>query len=148
MKVLIKIMAFVVCSIFFLNAFADSTPTEYDIIVISMKNGRVNEDGTVTYNDVTVRINTQERSLRVYCSEPGDKTCPATVTVLSTIVTGVSTNSHHLTAIDIIKGRIAEGYPNGNMVHNGMLYQWSNGVIHNDYTYEMEMIGIPYPIRP
>ena len=141
-------MAFVICSIFFLNAFADSTPTDYDIIVISMKNGRVNSDGTITYDYVSVRVRTEERSLRVYCHDPGEKTCAATVTVVSTVVTGVQTSSPHITAMDIIKGRIAAGYPRGSVVHNGTLYQWSNGVMHNNYTYEMEMTGIPYPIRP
>lgn len=125
-------------------AKAESNPNKFTNIVVVQKNGRQNDDGTTTYGETRRRLDAKTKTLHVYCYGPGDYKCPAEVTVFVTIITGVSYNESVIHAIDVIKSNITEGESEGRLVRDDILYQWSDGILHDNGTFEMNLLGRPF----
>lgn len=127
-----------------MGAKAEEKPQQFTNITIIQRNGRVNEDGSITYATTKRRVNLKDKSISIYCYDPGDLKCPAEVTILVTIVSGVSSDASLLRAIDIIKKKIETGESKGQLVHDDVLYQWEDGVLYKNGAFEMNLVGKPF----
>ncbi len=122
---------------------AEKEPQQFTNITIIQRNGRVNEDGSITYAVTKRKVDTKNKSITIHCYDPGDFKCPAEVTILVTVVSGVRSEASLLKAIDIIKMKIEKGETKGQLVYDNVLYQWEDGVLHKNGAFEISLVGEP-----
>ncbi|MEE0911985.1 MAG: hypothetical protein U0L67_05995 [Paludibacteraceae bacterium] len=137
-----KILA-IFCILIPMFAYAESEQGKYTEISIRLSNGKQNPDGTTTYKNIVTRVTGNK--LFISCSEPGDKVCPATVTTLVTIVAPVAdrdVEKEVVSAIDVIKKEIVNGKTNSRFSINKSIYEFNQGVLLDNGSFEFSMTGI------
>ena len=139
-KIFIVVVLFFYASVS-TDVYADKNPKqqEFTDITIIQKNGKVNDDGTITYAGTRRKVDSKKKSIIIHCFDPGNNRCPAEVTVLITVVTGVSSNDASIDAINVVKDRISKGEIKGKVLYSGVLYSWDNGVLYDNGVYEMDL---------
>lgn len=128
------------------EAKADSKPKNrtFEKVVIIQREGRANADGTVTYDRVKTDIKMREKALYIYCTDEGDQPCPVNISIFVTAQTGLNYSLGSAErAIQLVKTNISQNQDKGKLVHNGMLYQWQNGKVHENGAIEMELKAVP-----
>ncbi len=128
------------------EAKADSKPKNrtFEKVVIIQREGRANADGTVTYYEVDTKIKENGTALYIYCLGKGDQTCPVNISIFVTAQTGLNYSLGSAErAINLVKSNISQNQDKGKLVHNGMLYQWQNGKVHENGAIEMELKAVP-----
>ena len=147
MKNIIKLA---ILMIFFIGmeteAKEDSKPKNKYIknIVVKMRNGRENPDGTITYAKAISNYDYKTKTLTITCEEEGPKKCPVHLDIFMTIDTGeFYWGSAEQRAINLVKSNISQNQDKGKLVHNGMLYQWQNGKVRENGAIEMELKAVP-----
>ncbi len=141
-----KYLILLMCLCFGLVVYAEKNPKgqQFTNITIVQRNGRVNGDGTITYARVTRKIDTKTNSIKIYCIDPGDYTCPVQITIMITVMTGVDASDVVKDAIDIIKHKISKGESKGKLLYKDVLYSWEDGILHENGAFEMNMNSVPY----
>ncbi len=146
------IFAIMLCCVLFCNnTFAEKEP-QFTTINIRMRDGRPNGNNEpATYEHVFIKIDTKAKSLSVSCFSPGDKECPVKLTILMTVVTGISerdmgtqTNMSLTTALDYMKKQIALGQECGRFVQDNMLYSWQDGSLTDAGVFNFNLSAVEY----
>ena len=136
-----KVILVLFAVLFAIPTFAESGT--YTSISIHMSGGRKNADGTVTYDRVILR--TTDNKLFISCSGEGDKVCPATVTVLVTVVAPVAPSMQKETlelALDILKKEILSGATEGKFMCSDIMFSFEDGKITEEGLFEFKLNGI------
>ena len=137
-----KVILVLFAVLFAIPTFAESDT--YKSISIHMSGGRKNADGTITYAEVSVHSN-RNGHLSISCKGEGDKVCPATVTVLVTVVAPVAPSMPKETlelALDILKKEILSGATEGKFMCSDIMFSFEDGKITEEGLFEFKLNGI------